>query len=98
MEFYAILGQVLDLLQRRSRVTYLGLKLEFGLDDALLLGQTLFHMGDYATARMHMEQGIALIDPIVERTQARRYEPEPPVAAAGQAGKRGARTRPTAGR
>ena len=33
MEFYAILDQVLDLLQRRGRVTYFGLKLEFGLDD-----------------------------------------------------------------
>ena len=38
MEFYAILDQVLDLLHRRGRVTYLGLKLEFGLDDALLEG------------------------------------------------------------
>jgi hypothetical protein len=38
MEFYAILDQVLEILQRRGRVTYLSLKLAFGLDDALLEG------------------------------------------------------------
>jgi hypothetical protein len=38
VEFYAILDQVLALLRRRGRVTYLGLKLEFGLDDTFLEG------------------------------------------------------------
>ena len=38
MEFYGILDQVLDLLRRRGRVTYLGLMLEFGLDDTFLEG------------------------------------------------------------
>ena len=33
------------------------------------LGQTLFQQGDYATARTHLEQGIALIDPTLYRTQ-----------------------------
>jgi class 3 adenylate cyclase len=57
MEFYAILDQVLDLLQRRGRVTYLGLKLEFGLDDALLEGvkQEILFTG---TARDEQGQGL----------------------------------------
>jgi tetratricopeptide (TPR) repeat protein len=33
MEFYAVLGQVIDLLRQRGRVTYRALKLQFGLDD-----------------------------------------------------------------
>ena len=33
-----------------------------------VLGQTLCLQGDYATARTHLEHGIALIDPAVERT------------------------------
>jgi predicted ATPase len=32
------------------------------------LGQTLFFLGEYATARRHLEQGIGLIAPEVERT------------------------------
>ena len=57
MEFYAILDQVLDLLRRRGRVTYLGLKLEFGLDDALLEGvkQEMLFTG---TARDEQGQGL----------------------------------------
>ena len=37
------------------------------------LGTTFFILGEYAAARMHCEQGIALIDPTAERTQALRY-------------------------
>ena len=37
------------------------------------LGTTFFILGEYAAARMHCEQGIALIDPAAERTQALRY-------------------------
>jgi hypothetical protein len=33
MEFYAVLDQVVALLQRRGRVTYNALKLQFHLDD-----------------------------------------------------------------
>src|SRR5216110_989664 len=33
MDFYDVLDQVVDLLQRRSRVTYNALKLQFHLDD-----------------------------------------------------------------
>jgi class 3 adenylate cyclase len=57
MEFYAILDQVLDLLRRRGRVTYLGLKLEFGLDDVLLEGvkQEILFTG---TARDEQGQGL----------------------------------------
>jgi predicted ATPase len=36
------------------------------------LGLTLFHMGDYATARPHLDQGIALTDPATQRAQALR--------------------------
>ena len=33
MDFYAVLDQVLELLQRRGRVSYRALKLQFHLDD-----------------------------------------------------------------
>jgi predicted ATPase len=33
----------------------------------------LFHLGEYGTARTHLEQGIALIDPAVQRTQVLRH-------------------------
>jgi predicted ATPase len=33
------------------------------------LGQTLFQLGDYATARIHLEQGVALIDRPMQRAQ-----------------------------
>src|SRR6266446_3298430 len=36
MDFYAILDQVLDLLQQRGRVSYRALKIQFKLDDASL--------------------------------------------------------------
>src|SRR4029450_10659473 len=34
MDFYAVLDEVLELLQRHKRVTYRALKRQFGLDDA----------------------------------------------------------------
>jgi predicted ATPase len=34
------------------------------------LGQTLFQLGEYATARTHLDQGVALIDPTTQRAQA----------------------------
>jgi tetratricopeptide (TPR) repeat protein len=37
------------------------------------LGNTLFQMGDYTAARTHLEQGIALTEPTVERTMALRH-------------------------
>ena len=36
MDFYAVLDQVLELLQQRGRVTYRALKRQFDLDDAVL--------------------------------------------------------------
>jgi hypothetical protein len=36
MDFYEILDQVVNLLQRRGRVTYQALKLQFKLDDEQL--------------------------------------------------------------
>ena len=32
----------------------------------------MFYLGDYAAARTHVEQGIALIDPTTQRAQALR--------------------------
>src|SRR6266705_1311819 len=37
MDFYDVLDQVVELLQRRGRVTYNALKLQFNLDDAQLV-------------------------------------------------------------
>ena len=36
MDFYAVLDEVLELLQRHKRVTYRALKRQFGLDDTYL--------------------------------------------------------------
>jgi predicted ATPase len=36
------------------------------------LGTTLFYLGDYAAARTHLEQGVALIDPTTQGAQALR--------------------------
>jgi hypothetical protein len=36
MDFYAILDQVIDLLQQRGRVSYRALKVQFKLDDESL--------------------------------------------------------------
>jgi predicted ATPase len=38
-----------------------------------LLGGTLFHMGDYAAAQTHLEQGIVLTDPAAQRVLALRH-------------------------
>jgi class 3 adenylate cyclase/predicted ATPase len=40
------------------------------LEAHAVLGSTLFYLGDYAGARTHVEQGIALIDPTTQRPQA----------------------------
>jgi hypothetical protein len=36
MDFYAVLDQIRELLQRRGRVTYTALKMQFTLDEAHL--------------------------------------------------------------
>jgi predicted ATPase len=43
------------------------------------LGSTLFYLGDYAAAWTHLEQGIALIDPAMQRDQAIRHGEAPGV-------------------
>ena len=43
------------------------------------LGSTLFYLGEYAAARTHLEQGIALIDPAAQRAQALRHDVAPGV-------------------
>jgi DNA-binding winged helix-turn-helix (wHTH) protein/predicted ATPase len=44
------------------------------------LGATLFYLGDYAAARTHLEQGIALTDPAAQRPLALRHDVAPGVA------------------
>ena len=43
------------------------------------LGVTLFYLGDYAAARTHFEQGIALIDPTAQRALALHHGEAPGV-------------------
>ena len=43
------------------------------------LGSTLFFLGDYAAARTHLEQGIALTDPTAQRALALRHGEAPGV-------------------
>jgi predicted ATPase len=43
------------------------------------LGTTLCFLGDYAAARSHLEQGLGLIDPVAQRTQALRHGEAPGV-------------------
>ena len=44
-----------------------------------VLGDTLFYLGEYATARTHLEQGSALIDPAVQRTLLLHHDTAPGV-------------------
>jgi len=53
---HAIAEQLLDLAQRQPDPALL-------LGAHLALGQTLYHVGAFAPARIHLEQGIALSDP-----------------------------------
>jgi predicted ATPase len=48
-----------------------------GLEAHVALGETLCYLGDYAAARTHLEQGIALIEPTVEQTLAHRQGEAP---------------------
>ena len=43
------------------------------------LGMTLFFLGDFAAARMHLEQGIARIDPAAQRDPVLRHGEAPGV-------------------
>jgi class 3 adenylate cyclase/predicted ATPase len=43
------------------------------------LGTTLFFLGEYAAARTHLEQGIALTDPVAQRVLALRHGEAPGV-------------------
>jgi predicted ATPase len=45
----------------------------FRLEAHEVLGATLFYQGDFATAHQHLEQGMALIDPVVQRSRGRLY-------------------------
>jgi len=49
------------------------------------LGIVLFYLGDYAAARMHLEQGIALTDPAAQRALALLYGLAPGVSCLGMA-------------
>jgi predicted ATPase len=43
------------------------------------LGATLYHLGEFVAAWIHLEQGIVLIDPMVQRTQVLRDDVVPGV-------------------
>jgi class 3 adenylate cyclase/predicted ATPase len=43
------------------------------------LGPTLFYLGDYAAARIHLERGIALTDPTAQRALTLRHDVAPGV-------------------
>src|SRR5439155_17133361 len=64
--------QLYRLAQRAANPTHL-------LEAHDALGTTLFYIGEYAAARTHLEQGIALADPAVQRAQALRYGAAPGV-------------------
>ena len=64
--------QLLSLAQRQHDATRL-------LAAHAALGQTLLHMGAFTLARLHLEQGIALSDPVAQRTLALRYGQAPGV-------------------
>ena len=51
------------------------------------LGETCFYLGDYAAARTHLEQGMALIDPATQRAQALRLGVAPGVVCLATAAK-----------
>ena len=60
------LGEQLDRLAQRETTPTLRLEAHEAL------GTTLFYLGEYATARMHFEQGIAFIDPTADRAMMLR--------------------------
>ena len=64
--------QLYQLAQREAAPTYL-------LEAHVALGHTLFFLGEYAAARKHFEQGIALTDSTVQRALALRHGEAPGV-------------------
>ncbi len=64
--------QLLRLAQRTAVPTHL-------LEAHDALGTILLFLGEYTTARTHIEQGIALTDPAVQRTLALRHDAAPGV-------------------
>ena len=64
--------QLYRLAQREAEPTHL-------LEAHEVLGDTLFYLGDYATARTHLEQGSALIDLAVQRTLVLHHDTAPGV-------------------
>jgi predicted ATPase len=64
--------QLYRLAQRGAEPTHL-------LEAHEALGSTLFFLGEYAAARTHLEQGVALIDPTAQRALAFRHGVAPGV-------------------
>jgi predicted ATPase len=62
--------QLYRLAQRAASPTHL-------LEAHNALGTTLLFLGEYTAARTHLEQGIALADPALQRAQALRYGAAP---------------------
>jgi predicted ATPase len=65
--------QLFGLAQRAADPTHL-------LAAHAAIEETFFYLGDYAAARTHLEQGIALIDPATQQAQALRFGVAPGVA------------------
>ena len=70
--------QLYQLAQRAADPTHL-------LEAHDALGSTLLFLGEFAAARTHLEQGIALADPTEQRAQALRYGVAPGVWCRGLA-------------
>jgi predicted ATPase len=49
------------------------------LESHIALGGILFNLGEYAAARTHLEQGIALVDPMVQEALVLRHDVAPGV-------------------
>jgi tetratricopeptide (TPR) repeat protein len=71
--------QLFGLAQREAMPTHL-------LEAHEMLGNILFFLGEYAAARTHLVQGIALIDPMAQRTLTLRHGEAPGVRCLAYAG------------
>jgi hypothetical protein len=75
MDFYAVFDQVVALLQRRSRVTYNALKLQFHLNDdqlAILKDELL-----YAHPQVSRTRGVACAGPVTQQRPRRQFLQNP---------------------
>lgn len=67
------LGEQLDYLAQREP------ELTHRLEAHVVLGRTLFNLGEYAAAYAHLDQGLRYIDPATQRQQVRHHSVAPGV-------------------